>query len=173
MALFPWQRDALRRGGPPGLGLALFALILLAGIGCGLGGIVVSGAWLVSDSQVRQAFVDDGIVAPTDWVEGWIDVTGDGSIRDGCLVADNVLVRWEDRQRVEAVALDGAEVSRDGMDLVVSATGEAVRCPIGRGPGAQGFEALVTHRSRTPAPRRGPVEPTDPRLRRHLGLDEE
>jgi len=172
MALFPWQREALRRGGPPGLGLALFAFLLLAGIGCGLGGIVWSSAWLVSDGRARQAFVDDGIVGPQDWVEGWIDVTGDGSGRDGCLVADNVLVRWHDRVRTAAVALPGADVARDGSDLVVSAVGEAVRCPVGLGPQAEAFGALLTLRSQTPAPRRGPVEPTDPRLRRHLGLDD-
>lgn len=172
MGLFPGQRDALRAGARPGPGLALFALLLLFGVACGIGGVVLSASWLVADSRVREGFVEDGLVAPGSWVEGWLDTSGDGSLRDGCLLADGALVRWSDRNREAAVSLQDATITTSDGVLTVAAMGDGVRCPLPEGPEAEAFVALVSFRSQHPAPRRAPVEPTDPRLRRHLGLDE-
>ncbi len=171
MAWSPWHREDEPGPHPSGLGLAAFALLLVGAMICGGLGTLLSGWWLVSDQRARSTLVQDGIVPPDGFVEGWVDTRGDGRGTDGCAVVDNVLVRWVDRQRLAAVSLPGVQVYRDGPDLVVEAMGEALRCPIGRGPEAAAFEALVTHRSRTPRPLRRMAEPTDPRLRRHLGLD--
>lgn len=172
MTLFPWQREALRRGDPPGIAMALFAGLLLLGLCGGLAGVVFSLTTLTSDARFQRALVRDQIVPPHAELEAWITPTGDAAASEGCLIADDALILWRDRERVGAVALLGARVEREGDDLIVHHIGEALRCPVGRGPLADAFTDRVRLRTQEPAPRRPAVEPTDPRLRRHLGLDD-
>lgn len=168
MGLFPWQRDD---PDGPGLGPALFAILLLVGMVGGLVGAVVSLAALLTDGAHQRALVAQGVLPEGARVEAWIDTSDAQDASAGCALADGALVRWEDGARVAMIDLADTDPVHAGDDLTVRAAGGEVACPIGRDPAAAAFAALVALRAQDPRSPPPPRAPTDPRLRRHFGLD--
>ncbi len=153
------------------LGTALFALMLLAGMGLGL----LGGAWavavMVHDAGVVRDLVARGVMEPGERLEAWHDHSParDGSA--GCAVVEGRLARWGDAGVVD-VTLLGAEVEPSRLAVEVRGADAAVTCALEGDEGGRAFAALVAERAREALPPAPRWQPTDPRLRRHFGLDD-
>ncbi len=152
-----------------GPGAALFAILLLGGGVLGLLGVVGSVALMVRDRQALDELVAAGIVAEGVEIQIWHPHDGAHS---GCLVVDGELTRWDGGVETASVPLRGATIDRVGEHLMVVGPKRSVACPVGRSVEADLFEEVLREVALTPVDDAPPAEPTDPRLRRALGLDD-
>ncbi len=151
-----------------GPGAALFAILLLGGGVFGLLGVVGSVVLMVRDRQVLDELVAAGIVEEGVEVQVWHPHEGEHS---GCIVVAGELTRWDGGVQTASAPLRGAQIDRVGEHLMVVGPKQSVACPVGRGVDADLFEEVLREVALTPADDTPPSEPTDPRLRRALGLD--
>lgn len=131
----------------PGLGFAAFAVVVFVGGGASLLVAALAVGSLVVDARRLEALAASGVLEPGAPVEAWHDHGRPPDGSSGCAVQGKTLVRWDGRVRTARVRLDGAAVTRDGEHVRVERDGEAVACPVGRGPSAEAFEALLRARA--------------------------
>lgn len=131
----------------PGLGLAAFTLLVVAGGGASLVVAALAVGSLVVDARRLEAVAASGVLDPGVPVGAWHDHGRPPDGSSGCAVQGDALVRWDGWVRTGRVRLDGASVTRDGEHVRVAREGEAVACPVGRGPSAEAFEALLRART--------------------------
>jgi len=146
-------------------------VLLLLGV---LGSLVAAGVSLVgllTPSPVVQDLVERGVVPPGASVQAFHDHSAAADGSSGCLLADDVVVRFDAGAVTGRVPAAGASVTVVERPLSVRVAGPegAVDCPFGLGEGADTFAGVV--RNAAERARAQAWRPVDPRVRHLYGSE--